>query len=134
MIKKSPEDIKKIVQDNKHKCGRQGDKHHFYGKHRTEEVKEKIRKKLTGVPLPKERVQKGIDTRKRLFSEGKLKVWNDGLDTEEINKHYKNNQGPNTGNKWIMPEDKKLKISIRKLGKKRPEGFGKKLSRSDCHL
>ena len=130
-IKKSPEDIKKIVQDNKHKCGRQGDKHHFYGKHRTEEVKEKISKKLTGVPLPKEQVQKGIDTRKRLFSEGKLKVWNDGLDTEEINKHYKNNQGPNTG-KILGPlsEKHKKSISLGNTGKKRTEQMKKDFSES----
>jgi len=119
-IKKSPEDIKINYQNNKYKCVHIGINHPLYGKHRSEEVKEKIRKKLTGVPLPKERTEKSSNTRKKLFSEGKIKIWNEGLNIEEILKHYKNGF-PNTGVSRPMSEEGKRKISLKNTGKKRTE-------------
>ena len=46
--------------------------------------------KIKGIPKNPKSVQKMVNTKKRLFKEGKLKVWNEGLKGKEYEKHYPN--------------------------------------------
>jgi hypothetical protein len=75
-IKRTPEEIRLNYKNNKNRCAHYGVDHPLFGKHRTEEVKEKIKNKLKGVPRPQNRIT--LAKYKKDFGS-----WNKGLPPEK---------------------------------------------------
>lgn len=102
------------------------------GKHHNEKTKEKMKLAKLGIKNPKE-----SETKKRLYDEGKLKVWNKSLTkntdirlksignniSKSIKGKYNGENNPFYGKKHT--EEAKKKIRNRRLGKTYEEIFGK---------
>ena len=93
----------------------------MYGVEKTNEIKQKQRLNTEGFKHLKLGVgrEKAIETKKRLFKEGKIKIWNKGI---ALSEERKRQIGINTKKLWQNPEFRE-----RMNGKNHPN-YGKKLS------
>jgi len=130
-VRKTDIEIKKIYQNNKHKCAHHGKNHPLFGTHRPYELRKKLSnlyKGKTFEELHGEIEAKKIKEKISIGNIGKI-PWNKGLSANETCIHYKNNKFPNTGKKFgPMSEESKRKISIANTGKIRSEDTKKRLS------